>query len=1184
MADVNPGRLASIWSGRWVLLLPLALCLFALVPVPMHLLTWADSKVFDLFFVLPFRPMPEHPVVVVVKDETFPQIFQRNAPNRSDFAQALQIIASAGVRVAGFDFLFEEAQSEETDRSLVAALRAFPAAVIASMFKRRKAVGGLEQIIIADVPGVRPPPPSPLYSPLAGSARDIGLTNVFLDFDGVARYIPLAFLPNQATEFMPTLGFATWIQQNLAMAQADLASAPFPAQAVPAAGPGFQSHAQSWLKAALGAGPRKFNSTGHAGLDRLLRRREIRWLSRWAATSAEPSAYWYLASPQTSASASASTLASGSASYSTRTSASSSASASASTLASISETMISWDSFAEVASTTDLPAMTWLNVPPDGIPWIGDYEAPCLRLPFTRQPWPFKGDGIRVISLAYLLSAFGNGGLNFLEIEGKLAASGPVDLEFDLSEPGSGCFMGRALDLNGHPLEGISAFCRQSEGGYWASATTDSNGDYTIQGLPAGTYSVELLQRTGENIQTLSASAFLDRFPVGATALKVRLPEAHFLSGTVTLTANLPFSSEARALVVVGDPVWIEKTGSEGRLTIASIPAGFEISALDDGPALSIPAPSRKVAVCESRPYWRARSLAMTKVPAGASVDVRLHGISPGLAARVMVLGDVPSPRPGPSPNPKPEFLELDLWAGETVTVASIPAISSGELEPVRVSFRLPSTLPQNGELSFLHENGYWRSFSESDLTRAVFEPGSWRIFWANGKQRGSFNRLGALFSGKAVLFGSHLAEDQDFQVTPVNFLDRDFKKMAGVNLHAHLFSALSRRDFLRPFFLHQDASPGAWPLWNCLCLLPILFLLEFFFERYGAIAGAIATITLASLWGGAALAMFTNGWLLPVALPVLSIGSFGIGRGFHAYVESRMRERLVRSSFGRFVSDKMVQEIVRHPDSVKPGGEKKEITVMFTDLAGFTTISELLTTEQLGALMNEYLGEMTNILFQFDGTLDKYIGDAVMSFWNHPSPQKDHALRAARCAIAMQRRLAELRKTWVSRGLPVVSMRAGINTADAMVGFFGSSVQMNFTCLGDGVNLASRLEGANKAYHTLMMVSESTDSRLAGSEIRTRFLDFLAVKGKTEPIRVFELIGVRGENDAIWEVVLPLYDRGIARYLDRDWDGAGKAFHEILKLIPDDGPSLTYIERAAAFRGVPPPENWDGRYILKTK
>ncbi|HEY9068660.1 MAG TPA: adenylate/guanylate cyclase domain-containing protein, partial [Candidatus Ozemobacteraceae bacterium] len=194
------------------------------------------------------------------------------------------------------------------------------------------------------------------------------------------------------------------------------------------------------------------------------------------------------------------------------------------------------------------------------------------------------------------------------------------------------------------------------------------------------------------------------------------------------------------------------------------------------------------------------------------------------------------------------------------------------------------------------------------------------------------------------------------------------------------------------------------------------------------------------------------------------------------------------------------------------------------------------------------------------------------------------HALRAAQCAIAMQRRLAVLRDEWLKRGLPRVEMRAGINTSECMVGFIGSDIQMNFTCLGDGVNLASRLEGANKAYHTLMMVSETTHRQLGESGIRTRLLDFLAVKGKAQPVKVHELIGVEGEEDALWNALLPIYDEGMQRYLARAWDEAEAAFRQVLALRPGDGPATVYLERIGHFRVEPPPDDWDGRYILKTK
>jgi adenylate cyclase len=226
----------------------------------------------------------------------------------------------------------------------------------------------------------------------------------------------------------------------------------------------------------------------------------------------------------------------------------------------------------------------------------------------------------------------------------------------------------------------------------------------------------------------------------------------------------------------------------------------------------------------------------------------------------------------------------------------------------------------------------------------------------------------------------------------------------------------------------------------------------------------------------------------------------------------------------------------------------------------------------------------MTRILFSYGGTLDKYIGDAIMGFWNHPKLQPDHAQRSVECAIEMQKKLTQLREKWLKQGLPKVEVRAGINSAVCMGGFIGSSIQMNFTCLGDGVNLASRLEGANKAYGTFIMIAESVHRHINTRLISTRFLDFLAVKGKAKPMEVFEVRGYHADEPEHWADCRKSYDEGIRLYLSRDWKKAEAAFNEVLKAFPDDGPAGVYIERCREFASNPPPENWDGRYILKTK
>ncbi len=257
----------------------------------------------------------------------------------------------------------------------------------------------------------------------------------------------------------------------------------------------------------------------------------------------------------------------------------------------------------------------------------------------------------------------------------------------------------------------------------------------------------------------------------------------------------------------------------------------------------------------------------------------------------------------------------------------------------------------------------------------------------------------------------------------------------------------------------------------------------------------------------------------------------------------------------------------------------------MFTDIAGFTSISEKLDADDLTVFINNYLDEMTKILFKNGGTLDKYIGDAIMGFWNHPTSHEDHATKAVACAIEMQKKLKEMREKWIAQGLPKVEMRAGINTGTCMVGFVGSKIQMNFTCLGDNVNLASRLEGANKAYGTFIMISQSVKEKLKPNLFSIRFLDFLAVKGKNEPVLVYEVRCWLDEETDIWkDKAGSIYHKGIDKYLTREWDESISLFEQVLKLVPDDAPSKVYIDRCKHFKLEPPEKNWDGRFILKTK
>jgi adenylate cyclase len=221
----------------------------------------------------------------------------------------------------------------------------------------------------------------------------------------------------------------------------------------------------------------------------------------------------------------------------------------------------------------------------------------------------------------------------------------------------------------------------------------------------------------------------------------------------------------------------------------------------------------------------------------------------------------------------------------------------------------------------------------------------------------------------------------------------------------------------------------------------------------------------------------------------------------------------------------------------------------------------------------------MTDIVLSHGGVVDKYIGDAIMAFWGAPLPAPDHAKKAVRCAIAMRKKCDELRAGWHQRFGHEVFARAGVNSGGAVVGNMGSKHKYNYTVMGDMVNLASRLEGANKAYETFLMVSAATVERLEG-EFEVRELDRIAVKGKDKPVTVFEVLDEKGKAEAEWIVRARKFEEGLAMYRTRDFTGARAVF----AANEGDGPSTVYVERCDLFIGEPPPDNWDGVWRMKEK
>jgi adenylate cyclase len=262
------------------------------------------------------------------------------------------------------------------------------------------------------------------------------------------------------------------------------------------------------------------------------------------------------------------------------------------------------------------------------------------------------------------------------------------------------------------------------------------------------------------------------------------------------------------------------------------------------------------------------------------------------------------------------------------------------------------------------------------------------------------------------------------------------------------------------------------------------------------------------------------------------------------------------------------------------------DITLYFSDVRGFTTISESLTPEKLVEFMNTYFTPMTAAILKSGGTLDKYIGDAIMAFWGAPIPIDDQADRAAKVAITHLWELDKLQKDLPARGFPKPDIGIGLNTGPASVGNMGSTERLAYTALGDHVNLAARLEGLTKDYGIKILMSEFTRAKLTEGLFFSRDLDDIRVKGKNKPVKVFELMRpdlLKGDQNLIKNLIGE-FELGRKAYLARDWVAAEKHFGECIKINPSDGPASLYIERISDYKAEPPVDAWDGVYTFKHK
>lgn len=429
-----------------------------------------------------------------------------------------------------------------------------------------------------------------------------------------------------------------------------------------------------------------------------------------------------------------------------------------------------------------------------------------------------------------------------------------------------------------------------------------------------------------------------------------------------------------------------------------------------------------------------------------------------------------------------------------------------------------------------------------------------------------------AAFAGKIVLVGRAVGPSYeagrlapDGHLTPYFWAGR--RLAPGVELHATILDTVLRDRAIRRL---APAVALAWTLAWSLSATALA-------GRLSPWAGLGMSTGLAAAQGGLALAVFAAArlwiaWLMPVAAILGGYGTTLVIR----WRRSERERAFVRRAFQHYVHPAVVQEILADPRKLRLGGDLVEATVLFSDLEGFTRISERLSPRELVALLNEFLSAMTEVIVAHRGMLNRTIGDAILALWGVPVPHPEHALAACRAALAMQRRLTELNHGWAASGRPVLRMRIGIQTGEIVVGNVGSAARFDYTAYGDNVNLASRLESINKLYGTSLVIGEATARRVAGA-LELRELDRLRVVGRSQPVTIYECVAEHGTLGGEQAALLETFRLGRAAYSARDWAGALRHFEQATALVPRDGPSRLYAERARRFLVDPPAEDWDG-------
>ncbi|MFT5398536.1 MAG: adenylate cyclase [Planctomycetota bacterium] len=424
------------------------------------------------------------------------------------------------------------------------------------------------------------------------------------------------------------------------------------------------------------------------------------------------------------------------------------------------------------------------------------------------------------------------------------------------------------------------------------------------------------------------------------------------------------------------------------------------------------------------------------------------------------------------------------------------------------------------------------------------------------------------LLEGKVVLIGTSAPGLLDLRSTPVQNI------YPGVEVHANIISGI-----LDQRIKHKPA----WTIgYEFILLVLIGVVMAVILPLLSPVLAAVGTLTISALVIVGSFIAWQNNLILPLASPMLLIVLIFVWHmTFGFFIESRGKRQLA-NLFGHYIPPELVDEMSESPDEYSLDGENREMTVLFSDVRGFTTISEGMDPKQLTQLMNALLTPMTRVIHKNRGTIDKYMGDAIMSFWGAPMADSEHARHALYAAMDMMDELKIMQDDFIERGWPAVNIGIGLNTGNMNVGNMGSEFRMAYTVLGDAVNLGSRLEGLTKNYGVNIIVSESTKNEVP--EFVFRELDLVTVKGKNEPVAIFEPIGHKNDLEKSVTAELTSYKKALQNFRAQSWDKAEMDFFNLTRSYPDRFLYEVYLDRIGTYRKDPPGDDWDGVFKHTSK